>query len=69
VDLTSEFLLGCKDAQQEMLAVQSVIATMCALDGVSSVEILVEGLEPTYSVSWLKNLRQPENEWFSELSS
>lgn len=66
VDLTSEFLLGCKDAQQEMLAVQSVIATMCTLEGVSSVEILVEGLEPTYSVFWLKNLRHPENEWFSE---
>ncbi len=66
VDLTGEFLSGCEDAGQEMLAVQSVIATMSELEGVSSVEILVEGLEPNYRVAWLKNLRQPQKEWFAE---
>ncbi len=66
VDLTEEFLQGCRDSQQEMLAVQSVVATMCNIPGISSVEILIEGLEPDYSVAWLKNFTKPQEEWFCE---
>ena len=66
VDLTEEFLLGCKDEQQEMLAVQGVVATMCTIPGISTVEILIEGLEPNYSVAWLKNYTRAQDEWFSE---
>lgn len=66
IDLTGEFLSGCKNSQQELLAVKSIVATMCAFENVSSVEILVEGLEPTYQVNWLKNVRQTELSWFAE---
>ncbi len=66
VDLTGDFLSACSSAQEELLAVRSIVATLYALDGISSVEILVEGLEPTYRATWLKNVRQPENDWFAE---
>ena len=66
VDLTSEFLDGCESVQEERLAVRSIVATMCALDGISTVEILVEGLEPTYRITGMHNIRQPEDSWFAE---
>lgn len=66
VDLTGDFISGCGSSEEEILAVRSIVATMYALDGISSVEILVEGLEPNYSTAWLKNARQPEKSWFAE---
>ena len=66
VDLTGEFLGGCKDAQEEAYAVRSVIATMCALPEVQSVEILVEGLEPSYRDSSLALAHRVEEAWLAE---
>ena len=66
VDLSGEFLSKSKSEQEERLAVYSIVATMCALDGIDSVEILVEGLEPNYRNAELKNVRQPEKTWYAE---
>ncbi len=66
VDLTGEFLGGCADAQQEACAVRSVVATMCALPEIQSVEILVEGLEPSYRDSSLALVHQVEEDWLAE---
>ncbi|MDR0889881.1 MAG: GerMN domain-containing protein [Oscillospiraceae bacterium] len=46
VDFTREFIDGCQTAQQEDLAARAVIATLTALEDITSVEILVEGLTP-----------------------
>lgn len=66
VDLTGEFLDGCSDAFEEQSAVRAVVATLCALDEVSSTEILVEGLEPAYRSAHLLRVRQPAVEWFAK---
>lgn len=66
VDLTGEFLEGCKDAQEEAYAVRSVIATMCALPEINSVEILVEGLEPSYRDGSLALAHRIEAAWLAE---
>ncbi len=66
VDLTGEFLNGCTSAQEEMLAVRSVVATMCALPEISSVEILVEGIEPVFRDETLRTVRRPEPRWFAD---
>ncbi len=66
VDLTGEFLAGCYSAEAETLAVRSVIATLCALDGISSVEILVEGLAPSYRDDSLSSLHRPQAGWKAE---
>ena len=66
VDLTGEFLDGCSDAFDEQSAVRAVVATLCALDEVSSTEILVEGLEPAYRSAHLLRVRQPAVEWFAK---
>lgn len=66
VDLTGEFLGGCRDAQEEAYAVRAVIATMCALPEVQTVELLVEGLEPSYRDSSLASLHRAEQEWLAE---
>ena len=66
MDLTGEFLGGCADAQQEAYAVRSVVATMCALPEIQSVEILVEGLEPSYRDSSLALVHQVEEDWLAE---
>lgn len=66
IDLTGEFLSGSTTAQQELLAVRSIVATMCSVSSITSVEILVEGLEPSYRNEALKNLRSPTLEWFAE---
>ena len=64
VDFTGEFLNGCANDLEETLAVRSVIATLCALDGISAVEILVEGIEPNYRDNALSRSRQPQENWF-----
>lgn len=66
VDLSGEFLANCTSEQEERLAVYTIVATMCAVEGISSVEILVEGLEPVYCDAALKNVRQPEDSWYAE---
>ena len=65
VDLTGEFLDGCKTPTQEQLAVHSIIATLCARKNVASVEILVEGLEPTYAFRDLENTTRPNVNWYA----
>lgn len=66
VDLTAEFLSGCQNEREERLAMCSIVATLCGLDGIESVEILVEGLEPTYRNFALKSIRKPGETWFAE---
>lgn len=65
VDLTGEFLNGCT-AEEEQLAVRSVVATLCGAKHVSSVEILVEGLEPVYQAKNLRFMTSPKEQWFAE---
>lgn len=64
LDFTGEFVNGCADARQEALAVRSVIATVCSLENIGAVEILVEGLAPAFRDSSLQTLRQPAAGWF-----
>lgn len=64
LDFTGEFLAGCTDISEEMLAVRSVIATVCQLPEVAFVEILVEGIEPAYRDPALGRLRMPTEAWF-----
>lgn len=66
IDLTGDFLSKDRTPQEEQLAVRSIVATMCAIDGITSVEILVEGLEPIYRNSALQDIRQPEAHWYAE---
>ena len=66
VDLTGEFLDGCTTIAEEQSAVHSIIATLCALDGIDSTEILVEGIEPAYRSLNLSHVRQPSADWFAK---
>lgn len=66
LDLTAEFLDGCTNESEEVIAVRSVVASMCALPGIRSVEILVEGREPVYRTASLSAIRQPDQSWFTE---
>ena len=66
LDLTAEFLDGCTNENEEVIAVRSVVASMCALPGIRSVEILVEGREPVYRSASLSAIRQPDQSWFTE---
>lgn len=63
LDFTGEFLAGCHNSMEESLAVHSVIATLCALESIQSVEILVEGIEPEFRDSQLARLRWPQDSW------
>lgn len=65
IDLTAEFLDGCANEREEMLAVRSIIATISTLPSVNSVEILVEGIVPAYRSATLQYVRTPVNSWFS----
>lgn len=66
VDLTAEFLDNTSPAIAETLAVRSIVATMTALPEIKSVEILVEGIEPTYFQPYLSSVRTPAAFWFAE---
>ena len=66
VDLTREFLDGCLSLRQEELAVRSVIATLTAMDGIRSVELLVEGIQPQYQNAGLSQLHRAQAAWFAE---
>ena len=66
VDLTREFLDGCTSAAEETLAARSIIATMCTLPEVSSVEILVEGIEPDFRDEALRALHRTDSKWIAD---
>lgn len=66
IDLTAEFLSGCKNEEEEMLAVHAVLATVFELQDIHSAEILVEGLPPAYRDSRLSRIRVPAKNWFPE---
>lgn len=66
VDLTGEFLPEQRTVEEELLAVRSLIATMYGLEGITSVEILVEGIAPDYISRYLSYIRQPSKQWFAE---
>ena len=66
VDLTREFLDGCRNPAQERLAVRSIIATLSALREVDTVELLVEGIEPVFRNVDLKSTHVPAASWFAE---
>lgn len=65
LDFTGEFLAGCHNEAEEILAVHSVIASVCSIDGISSVEILVEGIEPNFRIDTLRHLRRVQKEWIA----
>lgn len=66
VDLTGEFLGGCATAEEEEMAVRAVVATLCELPGITSVEIVVEGLEPAYRDAALAAVRQSFQSWLAD---
>ena len=66
VDLTREFLDGCRDSAQERLAVRSIIATLSSLEEINTVELLVEGIEPMFLDTELNNTHVPAEAWFAE---
>ena len=66
VDLTREFLDGCANAGEETLAVRSIVATMCGLPEISSVEILVEGIEPTFRDETLRMIHRTAERWIAD---
>lgn len=66
LDLTAEFLAGCSTEAEEQLAVRSVVATMCTLPYVQSVDILVEGLEPVYRSRALSTVQKSAQGWLTE---
>lgn len=66
VDLTREFLDGCTDAEEETLAVRSIIATMCGLSEISTVEILVEGIEPDFRDETLRMIHRTAERWIAD---
>ncbi len=65
VDLTAEAVLHSTEASQKRM-LMCLIATLCALDGVSSVQVLVEGLPPSYTNPEYSEIYVPENRWFAE---
>ena len=66
VDLTREFLDGCANAEAETLAVRSIVATMCGLPEINTVEILVEGIEPTFRDETLRTIHRTAAHWFAD---
>lgn len=66
IDLTGEFIDGCKNSQQELLAVRATVATLCALPSITSVEILVEGITPNYINDSLNGVQHYNYAWISE---
>lgn len=63
LDFTGEFLAGCHTEEEEAIAVRAAIATVCSIDGISAVEILVEGIEPAFRNGSLSSLRRVQKDW------
>ncbi|MBR4308514.1 MAG: GerMN domain-containing protein [Oscillospiraceae bacterium] len=66
VDLTAAFLAEGMTREMEEVAVKSIVATLCALPEVKTVEILVEGLTPEYQNSELEEIRHMDLDWIYE---
>lgn len=66
IDLTADFLSHNARAESQQTMLRSVIATLCALPGIDSVEFLVEGLPPHFIRSSLSEIHRPEAGWFAE---
>ncbi len=66
VDLTSEFIDGCADERQERLALHCLVATLCTLPEVETVELLVEGLAPAFQTPELQYIHTPDASWFAQ---
>ena len=64
LDLTAEFLEGCRTAEQERMAVREIVASLSALPEVETVDLLVEGLEPNYRDDSLQAVHTARNYWF-----
>lgn len=60
--LSEEFLDCDRDVQTATLAVRSVVATLCALDGIERVQLSVEGGQ-MQSISLTEPL-QPQQDWY-----
>lgn len=65
VDLTGEFLNGCTTQQEELYAIRAMIATLCQIEGISGVELLVEGISPDFLDESLLQLRSPVQSWLA----
>lgn len=66
VDLTAEFMDGCADSRQERLALRCLIATLCRLPEVDRVELLIEGIAPTFQTAELQYVHSTESNWFAQ---
>lgn len=66
IDLTGEFIDGCANDEAERLAVHSVVATLCSLPEITTVEILVEGIAPVFRDETLGGVQQVRSAWISE---
>ena len=64
LDLTAEFLEGCRTAEQERMAVREIVASLSALPEVETIDLLVEGLEPNYRDDSLQAVHTARNYWF-----
>ncbi len=63
VDLTAAFLGENRTKEEEEAAVKSIVATLCALPHIRSVEILVEGLTPEYLDLELQQIHAVDPAW------
>lgn len=63
VDLNGAFLV--EDNHMQAMAIRSIVTTLCSLPEIRSVEILVEGLEPTYDDPTLSGIHAPMATWIA----
>ena len=63
LDFTGEFLAGCHSEADELFAVRAVIASVCSIESISAVEILVEGIEPSFRDDSLGSMRRLQKDW------
>lgn len=64
IDLTGEFLSGCENERAQQLAVRSIVATLCSLPEIDTVDLLVEGITPESQSRDLRSVHRPGSEWF-----
>lgn len=61
VDLSGEFLTGQGHLTR---SIRSIVASLCALDGINSVQITVDGNTPTGDYAHLFEVLSPQSFWF-----
>ena len=64
VDLSSQFLDCAGDPDAETMAIRSITATLCSLDGVSAVKLSVNGKSNGFRYYSLEKAYAPEDSWF-----